>query len=154
VQAADRYLEDFQVGQTFEAGSAVVDRDEIVEFARHYDPQPFHVDEAAAERSVFKGMTASGWYTAGLTMRLAVTSGVMRATGIIGVGVDELRWPRPVRPGDVLRVTLTVVDIKPSTSGKPRGIVSVRLTTRNQNDEIVLDEIARLVVPRRPVTRS
>jgi len=150
VQAADRYLEDFQVGQTFEAGSAVVDYDEIVEFAKRYDPQPFHLDDAAAERSVFKGMTASGWYTAGMTMRLAVQSGVMRATGIIGVAVDELRWPRPVRPGDVLRVTLEVIDVKRSSSGQPRGIVSVRLTTRNQNDEIVLDEIARLIVPRRP----
>ena len=150
MQAADRYLEDFQVGQTFEAGSAVVDYDEIVEFAKRYDPQPFHLDDAAAERSVFKGMTASGWYTAGMTMRLAVQSGVMRATGIIGVAVDELRWPRPVRPGDVLRVTLEVIDVKRSSSGQPRGIVSVRLTTRNQNDEIVLDEIARLIVPRRP----
>jgi acyl dehydratase len=150
VQAANRYLEDFKVGQTWDAGSAVVDYDEILEFARLYDPQPFHLDDAAAERSVFKGMTASGWYTAGVTMRLAVQSGVMRATGIIGIGVDELRWPRPVRPGDVLRVTLEVVDVKPSSSGQPRGIISVRLTTRNQNDEIVLDEIARLVVPRRP----
>jgi acyl dehydratase len=150
VQAANRYLEDFKVGQTWDAGSTVVDYDEIIEFARLYDPQPFHLDDAAAERSVFKGMTASGWYTAGVTMRLAVQSGVMRATGIIGIGVDELRWPRPVRPGDVLRVTLEVVDVKPSSRGQPRGIISVRLTTRNQNDEIVLDEIARLVVPRRP----
>ena len=138
------------MGQTFDAGSAVVDYDEIVEFARHYDPQPFHLDETAAERSIFKGMTASGWYTAGLTMRLAVQSGVMRATGIIGIGVDELRWPRPVRPGDVLHVTLEVVDILPSSSGRPRGIVRVRLTTRNIDDEVVLTEIANLVVPRRP----
>jgi len=147
----DRYLEDLEVGQTFDTGSVTVDYDEIVEFARRYDPQPFHLDETAAKRSVFGGMTASGWYTAAITMRLAVTSGVLRATGIIGVAIDELRWPRPVRPGDTLRANLEIVDIKPSGSGQPRGTVFVRLTTRNQNDEIVLSEIARLVVPRRPV---
>lgn len=147
----DRFLEDIQVGQVWDAGSAVVDFDEMIEFARRYDPQPFHLDESAARRSIFKGMTASGWYTAAVTMRLAVTSGALRATGIIGVGVDELRWPLPVRPGDVLHVTMEVVDIKPSSSGQPRGIVSVRLTTRNQNGEVVLSDIARLVIPRRPV---
>jgi acyl dehydratase len=144
-----RYLEDFETGQVHEAGSALVERDEIVEFARRYDPQPFHLDDAAADASILKGLTASGWFTAALTMRLTVDSGVMAAIGIIGVGVDELRWPRPVRPGDTLRVTLEVVDVKPSERGQPRGIVSVRLTTRNQNDELVLSEVARLIVPRR-----
>jgi acyl dehydratase len=144
-----RYLEDFEPGQVHEAGSALIERDEIVEFARRYDPQPFHLDDAAADASIFKGMTASGWFTAAITMRLTVNSGVMAAIGIIGIGIDELRWPRPVRPGDTLRVTLEVVDVKPSERG-PRGIVSVRLTTRNQNDELVLSEIARLIVPRRP----
>ena len=94
-------------------------------------------------------MTASGWFTAALTMRLIVQSNVMQATGIIGIGIDELRWPRPVRPGDTLRVTMEIVDVKPSQR-QPRGIVSVKLTTRNQHDEVVLSEIARLVVPRRP----
>ncbi|HEV2909435.1 MAG TPA: MaoC family dehydratase [Candidatus Eremiobacteraceae bacterium] len=145
-----RYLEDFEIGQVHEAGSALIERDEIVEFARRYDPQPFHLDDAAADASILKGLTASGWFTAALTMRLTVNSGVMAAIGIIGVGVDELRWPRPVRPGDTLRVTLEVVDVKPSERGQPRGIVSVRLTTRNQNDELVLSEVARLIVPRRP----
>lgn len=144
-----RYLEDFEVGQTHEGGSAVVQLDEILEFARRYDPQPFHLDQAAASASILKGMTASGWFTAALTMRLTVESGVMAAIGIIGIGIDELRWPRPVRPGDTLSVTLEVVDVKPSTSGQLRGIASVRLTTRNQRDEIVLMEIARLIVPRR-----
>lgn len=147
---AYRYLEDFSVGQTYETGSAVVQLDEIVEFARRYDPQPFHLDADAAQASVFHGMTASGWFTAALTMRLTVQSGVMKEIGIIGVGIDELRWTRPVRPGDTLRVGLEIVDVKPSQSGAPRGIVSVRLTTRNQNEEIVLSEIARLIVPRRP----
>ena len=146
----DRYFEDYAVGQKFDMGSAVVDAAEIREFAQRYDPQPFHVDEAAAENSIFKGMTASGWFTTALTMRLIVQSGVMRATGVIGVGIDELRWPRAVRPGDVLRVSGEVVDVKPSTSGQPRGIVSVRLTTVNQDGQIVLSEIARLVVARRP----
>lgn len=146
-----RYLEDFEPGQVHEAGSALVERDEIMAFARRYDPQPFHLDDAAADASIFKGVTASGWFTAALTMRLTVNSGVMAAIGIIGIGIDELRWPRPVRPGDTLRVTLEIVDVKPSDRGQPRGIVSVRLTTRNQNDELVLSEIARLIVPRRPV---
>ena len=83
-------------------------------------------------------------------MRLTVQSGVMKEIGIIGVGIDELRWTRPVRPGDTVRVGLEIVDVKASQSGAPRGIVSVRLTTRNQNDEVVLSEIARLIVPRRP----
>ena len=148
---AYRYLEDFESGQVHEAGSALVERDEIIEFARCYDPQPFHLDDAAADASIFKGLTASGWFTVALTMRLTVNSGVMAAIGIIGIGIDELRWPRPVRPGDTLRVTLEVVDVKPSERGHSRGIVSVRMTTRNQNDEVVLTEIARLVVPRRPV---
>ncbi|HLN47233.1 MAG TPA: MaoC family dehydratase [Magnetospirillaceae bacterium] len=145
----DRYFDDFAVGQTHQTDSAVVHLDEIVDFARRYDPQPFHLDDGAAEASVFKGMTASGWFTAALTMRLIVQSNVMKATGIIGVGIDELRWPRPVRPGDTLRVTMEIIDVKPSQR-QPRGIVSVKLTTRNQHDEVVLSEIARLVVPRRP----
>jgi acyl dehydratase len=145
-----RYLEDFESGQVHEAGSALVELPEIVAFARRYDPQPFHLDDAAAKASIFKGMTASGWFTAALTMRLAVLSGVMEATGIIGAAIDELRWPMPVRPGDMLHTSLEVLDVRPSAHGKPRGIVSVRLTTRNQNDEIVFSEIARLVVPRRP----
>lgn len=149
--AVDRYLEDFSVGQTFESASAIVDRDEIVEFARRYDPQPFHLDDAAADRSIFKGMSASGWFTTALTMRLIVESGVLRATGIIGIGIDELRWPKPVRPGDTLRVKMEIADIKPSESGQPRGLVSVRLSTLNQNDELVLGQIARLIVSRRPV---
>ncbi|HME81779.1 MAG TPA: MaoC family dehydratase [Candidatus Eremiobacteraceae bacterium] len=145
----DRYFDDFAVGQSHETASAVVHLDEIVDFARRYDPQPFHLDDAAADASVFKGMSASGWFTAALTMRLVVQSNVMQATGIIGIGIDELRWPRPVRPGDTLRVTMEIVDVKPSQR-QPRGIVSVKLTTRNQHDEVVLSEIARLVVPRRP----
>ncbi|MBV8171490.1 MAG: MaoC family dehydratase [Candidatus Eremiobacteraeota bacterium] len=147
---AYRFLEDFAIGQTHETGSAVVHLDEIVDFAHRYDPQPFHLDQEAAQASIFKGMTASGWYTAALTMRLTVQSGVMKQIGIIGIGIDELRWPRPVRPGDTLRVSLEVVDVKPSERGQPRGIVSIRMTTRNQDDEIVLTEVARLIVPRRP----
>ena len=150
MQSPERYFEDYEIGQKFDMGSAAVDAAEIREFARRYDPQPFHVDETAAAKSVFKGMTASGWFTTALTMRLIVESGVMRATGVIGIGIDELRWPRPVRPGDVLRTTGEVVDVKPSTSGQPRGIVSVRLTTVNQDGQTVLSEIARLVVARRP----
>jgi len=145
-----RYLEDFIAGQSHDAGSADVHLDEIVDFAHRYDPQPFHLVHEAAQASIFAGMTASGWFTAALTMRLAVQSGVMKEIGIIGLGVDELRWPNPVRPGDRLRLTMEVVDVKPSERGSPRGIVSVRLTTRNQRDEVVFNGIARLLAPRRP----
>ncbi|MBV8222459.1 MAG: MaoC family dehydratase [Candidatus Eremiobacteraeota bacterium] len=145
-----RYLEDFIAGQSHDAGSADVHLDEIVDFAHRYDPQPFHLEHEAAQASIFAGMTASGWFTAALTMRLAVQSGVMKEIGIIGLGVDELRWPNPVRPGDRLRLTMEVVDVKPSERGSPRGIVSVRLTTRNQRDEVVFNGIARLLAPRRP----
>ena len=142
------YFEDLTVGRRFETASIRLDREEIKTFAARYDPQPFHLDEAAAEASFFGGLVASGWHTAALTMRLLVTSGLPIAGGVIGAG-GEVQWPRAVRPGDTLRVVSEVVAAKPSASRPERGMVTVRSETLNQNDEVVQVMTAHLVVPRR-----
>ena len=142
------YLDDFAVGQVFHSGSVTVTAADIKAYAAQFDPQPFHLDEAAAQGSLLGGLAASGWHTASLTMRLLVDGGAPIAGGIIGAGMDELRWPRPVRPGDTLRVASEVLEIVPSRS-RPQGRMKLRSTTYNQNDEPVMTMIANLVVPRR-----
>lgn len=142
------YLEDLPVGRRFTTGSVALDAAAIKEFAARFDPQPFHLDEAAAAKSFFGGLVASGWHTAALTMRLLVTSGLPIAGGVIGAG-GEIRWPRPVRPGDVLHVVSEVVAARPSRSRPGIGLVSVRSETRDQRDEVVQVMTAELVVPRR-----
>ena len=107
-QLSERYLEDFAVGQTFGSGPLRIDRERALAFAAEFDPQPFHLDEAAARRSIFGGLTASGWHTAAVTMRLLVETELKPAGGLVGAGLDECRWPRPVRPGDELRVECEV----------------------------------------------
>jgi acyl dehydratase len=144
-----RYLEDFTVGQTFGSGRARIDAERIKAFAGEFDPQPFHLDEAAARTSIFQGLAASGWHTAALTMRLLVESEMRPAGGLIGAGFDEFRWPRPVRPGDELRVESEVLEVRPSKSRPGQGLVKVRMTTLNQNGEAVQILIANIVVPRR-----
>ncbi len=143
------YLEDLPVGRCFATGTLRLDADAIKAFAASFDPQPFHLDEAAAEKSFFGGLVASGWHTAALTMRLLVTSGLPIAGGVIGAG-GEIQWPRAVHPGDELRVVGEVVAAKPSASRPDRGMVTIRSETLNQADEIVQIMTARLVVPRRP----
>ncbi len=143
------YLEDFAVGQMFRSGSLTVTAEDIKAYAAQYDPQPFHLDEAAAQESLFGGLAASGWHTVSLTMRLLVDGGAPIAGGIIGSGVDELRWPRPVRPGDRLRVESEVVEVQPSRSRPTQGRLRLRSTALNQNGEPVLVMIANLIVPRR-----
>jgi acyl dehydratase len=145
-----RYLEDFAVGQVFKSGRKRVDKDEIFAFAKAYDPQPFHLDEAAARQSPFAGLAASGWHTAAMTMRLLVDGEFKPAGGILGVGFDELSWPRAVRPGDELRVHSEVLEVRPSKSRPDRGMIRVRNTTFNQNDEPVQVFTGNLLVPRRP----
>jgi acyl dehydratase len=142
------YFEDFQIGRRFTTGRAVIDRDAIKAFAASFDPQPFHLDEKAAETSFFGRLAASGWHTAALTMRLIVTEGLPIAGGVIGAGGD-IQWPRPTWPGDELRVVSEVIEAKPSRSKPDRGMVTVRSETLNQNDEVVQVMTARLVVPRR-----
>lgn len=145
-----RYLEDFAVGQVFKTGCHRIDKEQIFAFARQFDPQPFHVDEAAALKSPFQGLAASGWHTAAMTMRLMVDGEFKPAGGILGVGFDELSWPRAVRPGDELRAESEIVEVRPSKSRPDRGMIRVRTTTLNQNGETVMMFTGSLLVPRRP----
>jgi acyl dehydratase len=144
------YLEDFSPGQKFGSGQLRVERDRIKSFATEFDPQPFHLDEEAAGRSLFKGLAASGWHTAALTMRLLVESELKPAGGIVGAGFEELRWPRPVRPGDELHLESEVLEVRASKSRPDQGVIKVRTTTMNQNGEPVQVFVGSLIVPRRP----
>ena len=142
------YLDELSVGQRFVSGTPTVDAAEMQRFAADYDPQPFHLDDAAARGTLFGGLVASGWHTAGTTMRLIVAGGLPIAGGIIGTG-GELLWTKPVRPGDTLRVECEVLEITPSRSRPDRGTVTVRCVTLNQNGEMVQSFTPKLVVPRR-----
>jgi acyl dehydratase len=144
------YLEDFTTGSRYEAGPIAVDRDELIAFAKRYDPQPFHTDPAAAERTLFGGLAASGWMTASLTMRMLVDSGHGPVGGFIARQVESMEWPRPVRAGDTLSATSEVVEVIPSRTKPDRGMVKMRTETRNQKGEVVQLLTALLVVPRRP----
>src|SRR3954468_14030432 len=146
-----RYLEDFAAGQRYGgAARLTVESERIRSFAAEFDPQPFHLDEAAARASIFRGLAASGWHTAALTMRLLVESDLKPAGGIVGTGFDEFRWPRPVRPGDELHLESEVLEVRPSKSRPDQGMIKVRTTTMNQNDEPVQISVVNLMVPRRP----
>jgi acyl dehydratase len=129
-----------------------VDAAGIKAFAAQFDPQPFHLDEEAARGSFFEGLAASGWHTAALTMRLLVDSDLKPAGGIVGAGFDELRWPRPVRPGDELRVESEVLEIRASKSRPDQGIIKVRATTLNQINEPVQVSLGHLIVRCRPAS--
>lgn len=141
-----RYLEDFAVGQVFGSDSYAVTVDNIKEFAGQWDPQFFHVDEVEAEDSFFQGLAASGWHTACITMRLLVTGELRPAGGMIGAGVEELRWFRPVRPGDVLKVRAEVVDMRAMRSKPGYGIVRMRVETQDHLGETVQTFTTPLVV--------
>ena len=142
------YLEDLQVGQRFVSGTHRIDEEQIRAFAEQYDPQPFHLDVEVAKATLFDGLVASGWHTAAVTMLLLVDSGLSIAGGIVGVGA-EIAWPRPVRPGAVLRVESEILELRPSRSQPDRGIVTVRSETRDQLGEVVQVLADKLVVPRR-----
>ena len=144
------FLEDFAVGQVFATGTLQVDTDQIKSFAKQFDPQPYHLDEEAAQKSPFRGLAASGWHTAALTMRLLVEGDFKPAGGILGVGFDALSWPKPVRPGDELYAKSEILEVRPSKSRPDRGHIRVRMTTLNQNDEPVQIFTGNLLVPRRP----
>jgi acyl dehydratase len=145
------YLDDFHVGQRFTSATHLIDREEIKAFARQFDPQPFHLDEEAAKSSVFGGLAASGWHTAAISMRLQVESGLPIAGGMIGIG-GEISWPRPTRPGDVLRVVSEIKEVTRSRSRRDRGVVRVHSETHNQRDEVVQILDAKLLVPGRATT--
>jgi acyl dehydratase len=144
------YLEDLAVGQRYVGGTASLDLEAIKAFAAAFDPQPFHLDEVAARTSLFGRLVASGWHTMALTMRLLVEGEFRSLWGLVGLGADELRWPRPVYPGDVLSVEWEVLEVRPSGSRSDRGTARLRVTTRNQRGEVVLTLITTILVPRRP----
>lgn len=148
--AGGLYLEDLYVGQRFESRKHLVTAEEIKKFAAEFDPQPFHLDAAAAKASLFGGLVASGWHTGALTMRMLVEGAAPIANGVIGAGV-EMSWPRPTYPGDELQVVSEVMEITPSRSKPDRGMVLLKSETRNQRGEVVLALTSKLVVPRRPV---
>ena len=142
------YFEDFQPGQTFITETHALDAAQIKAFAREFDPQPAHTDEEAAKDTFFGGLAASGWHTASSTMRLLLQGGPQIAGGLIGAG-NDINWPRPTRPGDVLQVVCEILTTTPSKSRDDIGIVSMRSETRNQRGEPVQIMLSKLVVPRK-----
>ncbi|WNG35706.1 MaoC family dehydratase [Archangium violaceum] len=147
-----RYFEDFQVGQVHELGSYVVTREEILAFARQYDPQPFHMDEEAGRQSIYGSIIASGWQTAAICHRLLVGSVLEGSASMGSPGLDELRWLRPVRPGDTISARIEVLESTPSRSKPDRGTVKTRMEVRNQQGEVVMTESASVLFRRRPTT--
>src|SRR3954447_17761522 len=142
------YFEDIAAGQTYRSPSLRIDAASITRFAAEFDPQPFHLDENAARDSLFEGLAASGWHTAALTMKLCLSSDFRPAGGILGVG-GELTWLKPVRPGDNLRVEIEVLETRTSRSRPRQGLVKIRITTLNQQDETVQTFTPPLLVDRR-----
>ena len=142
------FLEDLTPGQRFSSGTYELTEDKLIAFASEYDPQPFHLDKEAASTTLFKGLAASGWHTAAITMRLLNDGGAPLAGGIIGAG-GQVEWPRPTRPGDVLRVVSEVVEIIPSRSKPSQGLVVMRCETLNQHGQVLQVLTAKLIVPRR-----
>jgi acyl dehydratase len=143
-----RFFEDLTKGDRFKSETYKVSEGQIVEFAREFDPQPFHLDAAVARQTMFKELIASGWHTAAITMRLFVQT-LNFAEGAIGLGVDELRWPHAVKPGDVLQVETEILDLRESRSKPSHGIVRIRNVTMNQRNEVVQTMMASALVLRR-----
>jgi acyl dehydratase len=142
------HFDDLQVGDTFSSGTHEVTAADIKRFAAEFDPQPFHLDDAAARETMFGGLAASGWHTAALTMRLLVNGGPRLANGILGAG-GEIEWKAPTRPGDVLHVDSEVLELIPSRSRPDRGVAVLRSKTLNQRGEVVQQLTAKLMVARR-----
>jgi len=142
------YFDDLHVGRRFTSGTHAIAEGQITAFAREFDPQPFHIDRETAKATLFRGLAASGWHTAAITMRLQVDGGLPIAGGLVGLG-GEVAWPTATRPGDVLHVESEIVDVVPSRSRPDRGTVTVRSETRNQRGEVVQTTTVKLLVPRR-----
>lgn len=145
-----RYLEDFVPGTVYQAGSVRITEAEIVEFATRYDPQPFHVDAAAARASIYGGLIASGWQTVAVTMRLLVDHVFGESAGMGSPGVDELRWLLPVRAGDTLSPRVTVLETRPSRSKPDRGVLRFRVEVENQAGELAMSMVGAAFIGRRP----
>lgn len=145
-----RYFEDFQVGDIFDLGSTMVTEEEIIRFANQFDPQPFHTDPVLARDSIFGGLVASGWHTTAIFMRLFFDGLLHETASIASPGVDDVRWLKPVRPGDVLRARFTVIESTPSKSKTSLGIVRSRCEVFNQADELVMSLVGVHFFGRRP----
>jgi acyl dehydratase len=148
--ADDRYFEDYTPGDVYEFGTITVTEPEIIEFARQFDPQYFHVHPEKAAKSRFGGIIASGWHTVGLVMRLYVDHYLSHVASLASPGVDEVRWPNPVRPGDTLRVRVTILDARLSRSKTDRGVVRAKIEAINQKDELVCSMVGISIIGRRP----
>jgi acyl dehydratase len=144
----ERYFEDLKVGDRFKSGTYKATQEQIISFAREFDPQPFHLDADVAGKTMFGGLIGSGWHTAAVTMRLFVQT-LSFAEGAIGLGVDELRWPNALRPGDVLQVETEIIDLRVSRSKPSHGVVRLRNVTSNQRGEVVQTMFASALVLRR-----
>ncbi len=145
--ATELYFEDLKPGMKFPSNRAYkVTAEEIKAFAESYDPQPFHLDEAAGESSFFKGLAASGWLTAAIVMRLRVES-IRIAGGMIGAGVEEIRWTQPVRPGDSLHTEAEILEVRRSSSRPAFGVVKSRTITYNQREEVVMRSVVNFLAP-------
>ena len=145
------YLEDFETGQVREFGNYVVSAEEIVDFARKYDPQPFHVDAEAAKQSIYGGLIGSGWMTCAIAMRMICDGYLLKTASMGSPGVDNVRWKLPVRPGDTLRMRMTILEVRPSQSKPDRGIVRTSWAVINQKDEVVMTSEGMGMYRRRPL---
>ena len=148
--AATRYFEDFQVGETWRSAPWVLSAEEIMAFGHAYDPQPMHTDPQRAAAGPFGALVASGWHIAALTVRMFVDAGGYGATPVVGLGIDELRWLKPVRAGDQLTVTREVIEVRRSESNPGRGIIRTRVTVTNQLGERTMSLVTAGGVPTRP----
>jgi acyl dehydratase len=146
----DCWFADYKPGAVYEYGHATLTEDELLDFARKFDPQPMHTDPAYAATGPFGGLIASGWHTAGLMMRLLADNYLSKVASLASPGVDELRWPHPVRPGDVLRLRVEVVEALESRSKPDRGIVRTKAELLNQDDVVVMSMLAVNMVAKRP----
>jgi acyl dehydratase len=144
-----RYFEDYVPGHVYEFGSISVSEADIIDFAKKFDPQDFHTDPEKAKSSRFGGLIASGWHTVGLAMRLFVDHFVSHVASLASPGTDVVRWPNPVRPGDTLRIRVTILEAR-VTSKQDRGLVRAKLEAFNQKDEPVLSLIGLSIIGRRP----
>ena len=148
------FFEDFQLTHEFRSGEYRVEADRITAFAAEFDPQPQHLSEEAAAASQFGGLVASGWHTASLAMRLLIEALPSIEGGAMGTGADQLKWARPVRPGDALHVIATIVAARPSASRPDKGLVTCEVAALNQHDQLVLRFLTTMMVPRRPTKNS
>ncbi len=144
------YFEDFSVGQQFAHGGYTISKESAIAFAREYDPQYFHTDEAAAKDSLFGQLVVSGWQTAAISMRLKFLSGMGKAAGgLVGMGLEEVKWPRAVVPGDTLNTVITIAEVRPSKSKPAHGVVTYRIETFNQDDALVFTAVTAVLVARK-----